>query len=86
MLRGFNENYSEASKILKKYCTETFDEKTWNLLVETLETMPFAVLIDEVIFCTPSGIPKSSANRLAILRDIPPILRKVEDCPIAYEV
>ena len=70
--------------MLEQRCVETFGERFWCLLAETLDKMPFAVLIDEVIFCAHSGVPKS--NRLALLLDIPPILRKVEDCPIAFEV
>lgn len=89
LLRGFNENHSTASTILKPKCIKLFKEKgdhLWEQLAQTLDMMPFAVLIDEAVICMHSGVPKSNTNRLVMMLDIPLRLRNIEDCPLAFEV
>ena len=88
LLRGYNENMTQAKQILQKECTEKYDDvapQVLALLCDLLEKLPFAALIDESIICMHSGVPKT-ANRLSMLADIPNPLRNIEDCHTAYEV
>lgn len=88
LLRGYNENFQEAIKILGPQCRKLFGnqqgDRLFDLIAQTLDTMPFAVILNDSIFCAHSGLPTDKS--LKLITEIPTILRNVEDCPIAYEV
>lgn len=89
LLRGFTENSNMATFILQPQCEELFGlergRKMLELLLQTFERMPFAVVIEDIIFAAHSGLSVSNPL-LTRLLDIPATLRHIEDCPIAYEV
>lgn len=89
LLRGFTENGNMATSILQPQCEELFGiergQKMMELLLQTFERMPFAVVIEDIIFAVHSGLPISKPLLIKLL-DIPLTLRHIEDCPIAYEV
>ncbi len=89
LLRGFNENGPTATAILQSQCEGLFGRerglKMMELLLQTFERMPFAVVIEDLIFVAHSGFPVTNPV-LRMLLDIPPTLRRIEDNTTAFEV
>ena len=89
LLRGFNENGPTATAILQSQCEGLFGRerglKMMELMLQTFERMPLAVVIEDLIFVAHSGFPVTNPV-LRMLLDIPPTLRRIEDNPTAFEV
>ena len=87
LLRGVNEMRSQKTflqECITKYGT-TYGQRINEVFNDVFERLPFAVIIDETIFCTHSGIPKSfkigKLNQLK--KDIASVYK---GAPIGYEV
>ncbi|KAH9393254.1 hypothetical protein TYRP_021944 [Tyrophagus putrescentiae] len=89
LLRGFNENGPTATAILQSQCEGLFGRerglKMMELMLQTFERMPLAVVIEDLIFVAHSGFPVTNPV-LRMLLDIPPTLRRIEDNPTAFEL
>ena len=90
LLRGFNEDFKQAMGVLLQECKRKYSEMAGNMicneLIQTLERMPFGVVVDDSILCLHSGIPQQNDGRLTLLHDIPKPLHEIGKCPLAYEV
>ena len=89
LLRGTAEMRSQNKRTLLHECTTKYGPKYGRKVYDTLndifDRLPFAVIVDETIFCAHSGIPHST--KIGVLNQLPKDLTSVfKDAPIAYEV
>ncbi|KAF7488152.1 Serine/threonine-protein phosphatase PP-X -like protein 2 [Sarcoptes scabiei] len=89
LLRGTNEILSKSKLILKKECLhkygQEFGRNIFNVVQEIFDRLPFAIIVDESIFCCHSGIPKW--NKIDKLVHLPhDISSVIKEAPIAYEM
>lgn len=90
LLRGTNEMIDKSKIILRKECIakygNVYGKKIHSVIMEIFARLPFAIIIDESIFCCHSGIPKWNkidTKMHSLSQDITNIMR---DAPIAYDV
>lgn len=89
LLRGTNEMYSQNKKTLlieahRKY-GQIHGKKIFDLVNDIFQRLPFAIIIDETIFCAHSGISKS--NKICKLNLIKgDVISVLKDAPVAYDV
>lgn len=90
LLRGVNETADHIGDDLMAECVLKYGQETgkylFNTLIEVMNQLPFAMVIDETILCTHSGIPRGAA-KLAKFLEIPNSVSNVaKESPFAYEV
>ncbi|KAH9529213.1 hypothetical protein DERF_003107 [Dermatophagoides farinae] len=89
LLRGTNEIKSKSRRILLSECLHKygpdFGQKIFAVITEIFARLPFAVIIDENIFCCHSGIPKW--NKLDKINQLGhDVFSVLKEAPIAYEL
>ncbi|KAF9762114.1 Serine/threonine-protein phosphatase 2B catalytic subunit [Nosema granulosis] len=63
LLRGNHESKLMTSKFTyKNECISKYDEKMYNLCVESFMTLPIAAIIQEKVFCVHGGISKEAST------------------------
>lgn len=90
LLRGVNETADHIGRDLMAECALKYGPETgihlFTTLIDVMNKLPFAVVIDETILCTHSGIPRT-ALKLAKFLEIPDSVSNVaNESPLAYEV
>ena len=89
LLRGANELGVNTCVSLKKQCVHKYGTEHGTIIYGTVlqifAKLPVAVLVDESVLCTHSGIP--TASRLAALYKAPADMASLaRESPMAYEI
>ena len=89
LLRGTKELNSKASERLGKECSSKYGQANGKILfdifLKIFTHLPIGVIIDDQIFCTPSGIPRNCRLE-PVLRLPNELINPQRDGPIAFEV
>ena len=91
LLRGRHEIRDiQIQNTFQKECVEKYDEiigkKIWQMINNVFDRMPFALIVDETIFCSHSGIPITK-TKVQDLYKINNILKNPSvDSPVVWQV